>query len=125
MDEIGLLLQTSNGAVTRVVKADADAIRVSHRDRVSSSHSPDPAAQLLRIGLRVLPVELFRMKHVKTLTLDGNYLYSLPSEIALLTTLEQLWVCNNQLEFLPPELGLLTRLKGLHVRHSSGSYVMI
>jgi hypothetical protein len=44
------------------------------------------------MGLTEVPSELFRMKNVKTLFLDNNYLCSLPSEIALMTTLERLIV---------------------------------
>jgi Leucine-rich repeat (LRR) protein len=87
------------------------------------------------MGLTEVPCELFRMKKVKRLYLNGNKLCSLPSEIAHLTTLKLLYVrlskrldcelterhvvlqvVNNQLTSLPPELGLLTNLKSLYVR---------
>jgi Leucine-rich repeat (LRR) protein len=44
------------------------------------------------MGLMELPTELFRMKNVKTLCLQGNNLCSLESDIALMTTLEELSV---------------------------------
>jgi hypothetical protein len=44
------------------------------------------------MGLTKVPCELFRMKHIKTLSLGNNKLFSLPSEIAHLATLEVLYV---------------------------------
>jgi Leucine-rich repeat (LRR) protein len=44
------------------------------------------------MGLTEVPLELFRMKDVKTLVLGNNDLCSLPSEITLLATLELLVV---------------------------------
>jgi hypothetical protein len=44
------------------------------------------------MGLTEVPCELFRMKSVKELWLNGNKLCSLPSDIALLTKLEWLYV---------------------------------
>jgi hypothetical protein len=44
------------------------------------------------LGLTEVPSDLFRMKNVKDLWLDGNNLCSLPSDIALMTTLEWLAV---------------------------------
>jgi Leucine-rich repeat (LRR) protein len=91
------------------------------------------------MGLTEVPSELFRMKNLKELYLNNNFLCSLPSEIAHLPTLEGLYVRllkgldrdltdltksmlfqvpGNQLTSLPPKLGLLTNIKGLYVRHS-------
>jgi len=44
------------------------------------------------MGLTEVPSELFRMKNLKRLWLNGNKLCSLPSEIAHLTALGELWV---------------------------------
>ena len=44
------------------------------------------------MGLTKLPSELFCTKNVKELSLSGNALSSLPSEIANLETLEELIV---------------------------------
>jgi hypothetical protein len=44
------------------------------------------------MGLTEVPSELFRMKSVFELWLNGNKLCSLPSELAHLTTLELFYV---------------------------------
>ena len=68
---------------------------------------------LTSLRLKSLPIEIFNIANLQTLTLYDNQLTSLPNEIGNLTNLETLILNNNQLTSLPNEIGNLTNLKTL------------
>ena len=59
-------------------------------------------------GLASVPVEVYKMKHLKTLRLGDNRIESIERSIANLQNLDELDVKNNELAQLPPDLGLLS-----------------
>jgi len=65
--------------------------------------------------LTFLPPEIYQLKNLKRLYLQGNSLTSLPPEISQLTNLQELVINDNRLRVLPPELGQMTNLKFLYL----------
>jgi len=66
--------------------------------------------------LTSLPKEIWDLKQLEELFLEGNKLTSLPKEIGDLKQLKELHLRNNQLKSLPKEIGDLKQLKKLYLR---------
>lgn len=56
-----------------------------------------------------------RLKNLAQLSVNNNYLKSVPDEICLLSKLTELHMANNQLTVLPRSIGLLTNLSKLYL----------
>ncbi|PIK48392.1 hypothetical protein BSL78_14752 [Apostichopus japonicus] len=57
-----------------------------------------------------------KLVHIQHLSVDGNKLTSLPSELCALSHLEEFHAANNQLTSLPLEFGFLAKLKKVHLQ---------
>uniref|UniRef100_A0A2N9J2N5 Ubiquitin-like domain-containing protein n=1 Tax=Fagus sylvatica TaxID=28930 RepID=A0A2N9J2N5_FAGSY len=66
---------------------------------------------------------LVSLKNLKVLSLDQNYLTTLPSALGTVTSLRELHVANNRLTSLPIEIGLLTQLQVLGVNNNRISII--
>lgn len=73
----------------------------------------DTALTLAAMNLDRLPPEIGRLRLLKTLNLENNFLQSLPPELGELQALEALYLSKNRLTRLPPEIVRLTSLRTL------------
>lgn len=69
-------------------------------------------------SLESIPQEIFKLKNLRTLSLEFNQIKNLPDEISELKLLKYLYLCYNQLKELPESIGELTSLKGLNLIHN-------
>ncbi|MFE8598733.1 leucine-rich repeat domain-containing protein [Archangium violaceum] len=76
---------------------------------------PDKVKSLSLAGkaLTSLPEELFRFRRLEKLDLTNNKLRTLPEELGLLTELRELRLRGNGLQTLPESIGALTKLRDL------------
>jgi len=73
---------------------------------------------LQRAELESLPPEVWQMRAMNYLFLNGNKLTSLPAGIGSLSKLERLFVANNELSYLAPEIGRLKALEELDLSYN-------
>ena len=75
--------------------------------------------------LATLPEDLCQLRSLKKLAVHGNRLYELHTSIGLLTSLETLDVRANQLTYLPTSIGQLHSLKHLDIAENKLSQLVL
>ncbi|MFW9865615.1 MAG: leucine-rich repeat domain-containing protein [Candidatus Thorarchaeota archaeon] len=70
-------------------------------------------------GLNSIPKEIYRLKHLQSLSLEFNQITRIPSDISELESLEYLYLSYNHLSSLPSSVGMLSSLKDLDIIHNS------
>ncbi|MCY1079284.1 leucine-rich repeat domain-containing protein [Archangium lansingense] len=92
------------------------SVRGAFRKLVAKKlEDPDKVKSLSLAGkdLMSLPEELFRFRRLEKLDLTHNELRTLPEELGLLTELRELRIRGNGLQTLPESIGSLTKLRFL------------
>jgi len=64
----------------------------------------------MKIGLTEIYPEVFHLKNLKKLSLSGNKLSTIPSQISALSKLEKLFLSGNKIEHLPEEFYQLSNI---------------
>ncbi|PTL83318.1 WGR domain-containing protein [Vitiosangium sp. GDMCC 1.1324] len=94
------------------------SVRGAFRKLVAKKlEEPDKVKSLSLAGkdLTSLPEELFRFRRLEKLDLTHNKLRTLPEELGLLTELRELRLRGNGLQTLPESIGALTKLRFLNL----------
>lgn len=91
--------------------------------RISQCNDSCDQLMLHQLGLTELPLELFKLKNLRTLNLLGNRLTHLPPEFSAFNRLQELWLYENDFSEFPRVLTTLSRLEHIKFGNNRLSFL--
>ena len=98
-----------------MLSSNRNALAEAERRIAEAKRTRETALILSDLGLEVLPENVCRLAHLRSLYLNDNRLTQLPESIGRLTQLQRLSLLGNRLTQLPRCVGHLGRLESLRL----------
>jgi Leucine-rich repeat (LRR) protein len=107
--------QSNYGIKVSMPSSNRNALAEAERRIAEAKRTRETALILSDLGLEVLPENVCRLAHLRSLYLNDNRLTQLPESIGRLAQLQRLSLLGNRLTQLPRCVGHLARLESLRL----------